>query len=377
MRSFSVGAASLGVLSGAYFYTYAALQLPVGLLTDRFGPRKLMSVAAIICALATVGFAYSNSLISASLYRALIGGAVAFGFVGTLSIIAQFFRPTRFAMLAGMVQSMGMIGAIAGQAPLRALVEIKGWQDNFLWLAITAVMLGILIFIVIPRRAQVAQSSTYKSLWKSFCEVAGHPQSWLCAAIGFGLAAPMLSFAGLWGIPWLEVAYGYDKKQAAGLVSLLFLGWAIGSPLAGWVSDITGRRKPVLIVGAIVSLNTFLLLIYLHNLTTTSISLLFILCGLGGSTMVIVFGSVRESNHASNGASAMGFVNMFVVGSGAVMQPLIGWLLEKNWQGQLQDGLPFYSTDIFRVALHALVAGLLIAAISTFLLRETYGTTKI
>ena len=370
MRDFSVGATSLGILSGAYFYTYAAHQLPEGLLTDRYGPRKLMAAAAI-CALSSAGFASSESLLVASFFRALIGGAVAFGFVGTLSIITQFFSPGRFALLAGLVQSMGMIGAMAGQAPLRVLVESRGWQESFLWLMLVGIVLGLLIFTIVPRRSDRDQQSEKRNLMHSLNQVARNPQSWLCAGIGFGLAAPMLGFAGLWAIPWLELSYDLDKKQAAGLVSMLFLGWAIGSPLCGWLSDRMGKRKPVIIGGALVSLGGFLLLVYLGGWSLTVIGILFAVTGIGGSAMVVIFGSVRESNLIVNSAAAMGLANMCVVGSGAMTQPLIGWLLEHYWDGALIDGIPVYSVETYRIALMALVASLLMALVCAVCLRET------
>lgn len=371
MRDFSVGAASLGILSGAYFYTYAALQLPVGLLTDRYGPRKLMAGAAIVCALASLGFANSETLLVASFYRALIGGAVAFGFVGTLSIITQFFSPGRFALLAGLVQSMGMIGAIAGQAPLRVLVESRGWQETFLWLSLVGIALGILLFIIVPRRSNKDQQNKKRYLTHSLTEVARNPQSWLCAGIGFGLAAPMLSFAGLWAIPWLELSYEVDKKQAAGLVSMLFLGWAIGSPLCGWLSDRMAKRRPVIIGGTLISLSGFVLLVYVGEWSLSAIGFLFAMSGIGGASMVVIFGSVRESNLIVNSAAAMGLANMCVVGSGAVTQPLIGWLLEKYWNGALIDGIPVYSVETYRIALVTLVVSMLMALVCAIFLRET------
>ncbi|MFK8078982.1 MAG: MFS transporter [Granulosicoccus sp.] len=371
MRDFSVGAASLGILSGAYFYTYAALQLPVGLLTDRYGPRKLMAAAALACALASAGFASSESLLMASFYRALIGGAVAFGFVGTLSIITQFFSPGRFALLAGLVQTMGMIGAIAGQAPLRLLVESRGWQESFLWLMLAGLGLAILLFTVVPRRNSKNHHSENSSLLQSLRLVARNPQSWLCAGIGFGLAAPMLSFAGLWAIPWLELSYELDKKQAAALVSMLFVGWGLGSPLWGWLSDRMGKRNPVIIGGTLIALSGFVLLVYVDAWSFTAIGVLFTVTGIGGSTMIVIFGSVRESNLIMNSAAAMGLANMCVVGSGAVTQPLIGWLLEKNWNGMQINGVPIYTVENYQIALFVLVASMLLALICAILLRET------
>lgn len=371
MRDFSVGAASLGVLSGAYFYTYAALQLPVGLLTDRYGPRKLMAAAALGCALASAGFASSESLLAAGFYRALIGGAVAFGFVGTLSIIAQFFSPGRFALLAGLVQTMGMIGAIAGQAPLRVLVESRGWQETFLWLMLAGLALAILLFTVVPRQSIKERQSAKQNLLYSLHQVARNPQSWLCAGIGFGLAAPMLSFSGLWAIPWLELSYELDKKQAAGLVSLLFVGWGVGSPLWGWLSDRMGMRNPVIIGGTLIALSGFILLVYIGGWSLTTIGMLFTVTGLGGSAMIVIFGSVRESNLVLNSAAAMGLVNMCVVGSGAVTQPLIGWLLEITWDGTLSNGVPLYAVETYQIAFIALVVSMLLALVCAIFLRET------
>lgn len=373
MAEFAVGAGSLGILSGAYFYAYAALQLPVGLMTDRYGPRKLMSAAIILCAIASFGFANSESLFSATLYRALIGGSVAFGFVGTLSIIAQFFRPVRFAMLAGLVQSTGMLGAMLGQAPLALVVEQQGWQRSFVWMAAVAIVLGILLFFFVPRRQAEAHADAGKqSLRASLVGVAGNPQSWLCAGIGFGLAAPMLSFAGLWAIPWLGVAYGLDRSAAAPLASTLFAGWAIGSPLAGWVSDRQGLRRPVMFWGALISLLTLSLLVYLSYLPVWMIASLFFINGLAGSTMVVVFGSVREVNHPVRAAAAMGLANMCVVGSGAVTQPLMGWLLDLSWGGQIVNNIRVYQVADFRVAVAALIVTLVISLLCVVMLKETY-----
>ena len=152
MRDFAVGGAALGSLSALYFYAYAAIQLPVGMLTDRFGPRKLMSAAAALCALATLLFARSDSLFIASLGRALIGATVAFAFVGTMAIAGYLFSAARYAMLAGVLQTVGMCGAIFGQAPLRQLIETLGWRGTMGTLSTLALLLAIALFVLVPRR---------------------------------------------------------------------------------------------------------------------------------------------------------------------------------------------------------------------------------
>ena len=153
MSEFAVGGAALGSLSAFYFYAYASIQLPVGILTDHFGPRKLMSFAAALCALASVGLALSDSVLTASIGRALIGGTVAFGFVGTMAIAGYWFKPSQYALLAGLLQTMGMSGGIFGQAPLRQMVEATGWRGTINILALVALILALLLFFLVPQRS--------------------------------------------------------------------------------------------------------------------------------------------------------------------------------------------------------------------------------
>jgi len=218
MRDFAVGGAALGSLSAFYFYAYASIQLPVGMLTDHFGPRKLMSFAAALCALASVGFALSDSVLTASPGRALIGGTVAFGFVGTLAIAGYWFKPSQYALLAGLLQTVGMSGAIFGQAPLRQLVESIGWRDTINLLALVALVLAILLFKLVPMRSsEQKQRTPGVSVLQSLKAVATNLQTWICSLIGFGMAATMLAFGGLWGVPWLNSVHGYTTSEAAGI----------------------------------------------------------------------------------------------------------------------------------------------------------------
>ncbi len=378
MRDLAVGATSLGVLSSAYFYTYALLQLPIGLLTDRFGPRRLMSVAALVCAAASLGFAYSDTLWSASFYRAWIGAGVAFAFVGTLAILVEWFPTRRFAFYAGFLQSMGMFGALAGQTPLRWFIENHGWRTVFVGLAILAAALAFALYRVVPRRPvspeSVKSPTGNVSFTHSLMEVIRNPQSWVCAFFGFGMAAPMLAFAGLWAIPWLINTRGWSDAQAAAMVAWLFIGWAITAPLAGWLSDKLARRKPVMIAGAVMALSGMVLLVYVGGWLTWQLATLFFITGCGGSTMIVLFGSVRELNRPSNNAAAMGFCNMFVVGSGGIMQFLLGWLLDSSSANPILPGsiAQIYDASDFRFAFNAILVTSVLALLAALLIRETH-----
>ena len=372
MREFNADGTAIGALSSMYFYTYAAIQIPVGVLIDRYGPRKLLAMSAIVSAVASLGFALSPSVFAASISRALIGASVAFAFVGTLSIAATFFKPVRFAMLAGILLAVGMAGAIVGQAPLRLLVESTGWRGSYYVLAAWAMLMSVLAWLVIPRRpaSMVAVDATERPMvaWPVFSNL----QTWACGGIGFGLTAVMLAFGGLWSVPWLITVYGLSAADASLLTSTMFVGWMVGSPIAGWLSDKIQRRKPVLLAGAMLSLMSFALIILVPELSRVSLSVLYGLCGLGGSCMVVCFGLVREWNSPQGNATAIGFANMCVVGSGALLQPLVGRMLDNRWQGVVNEGVREYPADAFQSAFIVLLVVLLVANLVIGLVKESY-----
>jgi len=372
MRDFAVGGAALGSLSAFYFYAYASIQLPVGMLTDHFGPRKLMSFAAGLCAFASLGFGLSDSVLTASVGRALIGGTVAFAFVGTLAIAGYWFKPAQYALLAGLLQTVGMSGAIFGQAPLRQVVESIGWRGTMNALGAIAILLSLLLFFLVPHRSREQRKEGQGvGIITGLKAVASNSQTWLCALIGFGMAATMLGFGGLWGVPWLSNVYGYSTLEAAGIISMLFAGWAVFSPLAGWASDRMGRRNPIVMAGSIIALAAFSIVIFYTPENTGILMAMIFLTGVGGCAMTASFSSVKELNSLEYSSTALGLMNMFIVGSGAVMQPLIGWLLDLNWTGTMIDGARVYDENAYMLAFSSLLVVNGAAFIGTLLLRET------
>ena len=241
MRDFAVGGALLGNLSAFYFYAYASIQLPVGVLLDRFGPRRLLAVTALLATLGSILFAFSDSLAVASIGRAMIGASVAFAYVGSLTIAGYWFPPHRFALMVGILQTVGMSGAVAGQAPMGALVDTIGWRDAILVLAGVAFVLAVLIFIVVRDKHEAR--SAKGQMFHGVGSVLKNRDTWLISIAGLSLTAPMLAFAGLWAVPWLQSEYGFSKTDAAITASLLFLAWGAASPFVGWLSDRVAAHK--------------------------------------------------------------------------------------------------------------------------------------
>jgi MFS family permease len=370
MRDFAVGAGVLGHLSAAYFYGYAGMQVPVGLLLDRFGPRRLMTAAAAVCAAGCVLLAVSDTLAGATAGRFLIGASAAFSLVGSMAVAGQWFAANQFAILSGLSMAMGMAGGVFGQAPLRLAVEASDWRTTTLLLAAGGVALAIAAFATVRDRHR--GSGGLAKVLSGLGVVLRHRQTWLIAITGLGTSAPLLALASLWGVPFLETAYGFTRTQAATLTSVIFVGWGVGAPLIGWLSDRIGRRRAPLVAGLVLETAALAALVYSPGLPTSALAALCFLVGFCGSAQILCFALVRENNPATLSGTAIGFLNGMVTGAGALFQPLVGVLLDLAWTGETALGARIYDIAAYRIAFGSLIACCLVGLACLLAVRETY-----
>lgn len=372
MRDFAMGGAILGNLSAFYFYAYAALQIPVGVMLDRLGPRRLMSGGAALAGMGGLIFAAADSIAVAYLGRLLLGAGSAFSWVGALTVIVHWFRPRRFAGLAGGTQAIGMVGAICGQAPLGILVGAYGWRPGMLGLGLFGLALGLMIFAAVRDRPRVAQHGA-AGIAAGLRIAIAQPQTWLSGVFGMAMVAPISAFGGLWAVPYLMQAHGMDRTEAAGLTSLIFVSWAVGAPLLGGLSDRLGKRRLLMALGALPAGLCLGALPLTHGAPAAVLGLLMAVQGVAASSMVVGVALAREHTPPQVSSTAMGVVNMFVIGSGALFQPLIGLLLDLNWDGRIVDGARVYSPAAYGWALSVLPAACLIGFVMALLSRDMPG----
>lgn len=375
MRDFGVGAAVLGNLSAFYFYSYAVLQIPVGLLLHRFGPRRLLSSAAAVCAFGSLVFALAPDVNLAYVGRLMVGAGAGFTWVGALTLVTLFFPLNRFALLVGVTQFFGMAGGVFGQAPLAAAVAGFGWRATLIVAAAAGAVLGALIYLIVRDRPQPAVgggAAAAISMAAALRLVASNPQTWIGALLGGSLVGPVLAFGGLWGVPYLMLTYGIDRPSAAGATSLFFVGFGLGAPMFGWLSDFIGRRRVPLLIGSGCGLATVLVLFYGPALPLWLACALFALHGLGAGGMVVSIAAAREHNPPDVTGAVYGLVNTAVVGGGALLQPLIGLLLDLQWDGQMAAGARVYSPGAYRLALSVLPVVSMLGLLTALLTRETF-----
>ncbi len=377
MSTFKVNALSLGSLSAIFYIAYLGMQMPVGTLVDKFGPHRLLTIMAALCALGCFVFAHADHLVTAKIGRFVMGFGAAFAFVGTLKLATIWFCPTRFGLLSGLTQALGMAGAAVAAGPLALLVHGIGWRNTMWTIGVVLLLLAILIGLIVrdqPKVASIQERQTDKKLkfWEAFAKVLRNPQSWLNAVYVGAVYAPTAAFAELWGVSYLSRVYNIDRTIAADAISCIFIGIALGCPLAGWLSDSICRRKPVMIGAAIASLIFMSCALYLPHLSVPMLFTLLFLYGVSNSGFATGYALAGEINPRRVAGTSLGFANMASVIVGACFQPIIGWFLDLEWDGQMLNGAPVYSAEAFRHALMALPICLALGVAITFFVKETY-----
>ncbi|MCK4934850.1 MAG: MFS transporter [Simkaniaceae bacterium] len=350
MKAFSVDAAALGTLSAFYFYSYAPMQIPVGVLMDRFGARKLLTFASLICAIGAFLFALANQIGIAELGRFFMGIGSAFAFVGMIYISSHWFSGKQLALLVGLGNSIGMLGAVGGEGPLGYIVENYGWRLTLFGLGVVGVLLAIIIFLCIRQEmpASIRKAEAQKAshdLLHNLKIVSKNKNTWVNAASALLFYATTAAFASLWGIPFLEKTYLFSKEEAGFATSMIFVGWIVGGPIIGYISDHFQRRKRITLLGIALAAAALLPVIYITTLSAPLLFFLLFLVGLFSSAQLLNFSIAIELHPRIAKGTAIALTNCIIAIGSAILQPLVGYLLDLR-----SSGVPSYSIADFQFA---------------------------
>lgn len=376
MHDFSVTANGLGILSGVYFLSYAGMQIPAGVLLDRLGPHRLLTIASAVCAISSIVFGLTESFYAAIIARFFIGLGSAFAFVGALKLVANWFPATRFALLTGLIVTLGMLGAINGEAPLAHLIAQIGWRNSMFSLGIAGLVISLLIFIIVkdtPNGRTKSNNLSFKTVLKEFCQILKSKQLWLVAAYGGFMYMPTPTLCGLWGVPFLTAAYSVDNTVAAGMISLILLGWAVGAPVWGGFSDYIERRRSAMTAGAILAPLLLLFIVYHHFTHLIWLQALLFAFGFFSSAFLPAFSIARELNKPEHCATALSFMNMMNMVGVTLAQPLLGKFLDAMWNGTMSNNIRVYSIGNYQISITTMIIVMMIALVLLPFIKETFG----
>jgi len=383
MREFQIGAAALGNLSALYFYSYVAMQIPTGIIADVWGPRRLLSSGALVAGIGTLLFALAPGMFLVGTGRLLIGGSVAVAFVGLLQLSNNWFPPRTYALASGMALFVGIIGATCAGPPLRLLLEAYGWRPTILASSLVTFAIAAAIWFLVRDYPREKGFTDWRPAGESpgrgrrmtvlagLREVLRYRNTILLFFAPGGLVGPVLTFSGLWGVPFLTTHRDLNPARASMLTTTLLVAWAIGGPFFGWLSDRVGKRRIVYIAACAVSLAGWSVTLYAGELSMTALVAVLVITGFSSGCMIISFAFVKESVPAALSGTATGVVNMGVMTGPMLLQPLVGWMLDLRWSGQLAEGIRIYGQEAYRAGFALMIAWTVLALVLLTLTRET------
>jgi sugar phosphate permease len=384
MSDLHASGALIGFLSSAYFYPYALMQLPTGLLSDTWGPRRTITLFLCAACAGSVLLGLSASPAGAVFGRLLVGLGVSTLFVCTLKILAEWFSVKEFVSMTGILMAMGGVGSLSAATPLALVSARIGWRLSFVLVGLLTAVLAALVWRVVRDRPSdlgwpspaehTASNESPIRLVDGIKQVVTRPAFWPLAAWFFFKYGIFTSFAGLWGGPYLMQVYGVSKSRAGGILSLVAVGMIVGSPLLGYLSDrVIKGRKPTLILASLSIVGFTALLAFATD--TLSLSLIGVICfGFGvfaSAVAVIGFTCARELFPSRIAGTCLGLLNLFPFAGGALLQPLLGYVLESH--GRIG---PAFTVTGYRRAFLVLFLSALAALVASLFVKETLASAS-
>lgn len=386
MAEFNLGASALGNLGAVYFYIYTVMQIPSGILADTIGPRLTVTVGTLLAAAGAALFALASGLPAAFAGRFLTGLGVSVVFVAVQKSQTTWFRTREFGTITGLTSTVGNTGAIVAATPLAYLVAAIGWRQSFLVIAALGAVAGVACWLLVRDRPQdmglpsIAELEAYEAGVKlstteqpvaipfrqSLHQVLHNRHVILLFVTAMGFNGTIQSLTAMWGIPYLMQIYGLSRTQASAYSLLAAVGTIISGPLSGLISDKLQRRKPAMLAFCALPVIAWSALVFWPGkIPLNLLKLIFLFVGLGTGGYLTVMVLAKELNPPAIAGLATGTVNTGAFLGAAILQPLVGVILDATWDGVVQNNVPVYSLSSFRwgfsICLLAVVGAYLIA----------------
>jgi len=373
--TFDTTGTELGFLHASFFYIYAALQLPAGLLVDRYGSRNVAVGGLVVMSTGALGFAFSPSFAVAFATRALVGLGGAVLYTATLRFLANWYRPDEFATMTGWTIAAAGLGGVLATTPLAIAIDATDWRVSLGVAALAGFVLMVAVFLFVRDRPSdggfdpidgvsppegMPDAATVLANTRA---ILAERETWLMGALLFFTIGANFTVLGLWGVPYLVDLYGIGVGAASGYVLLGNLGLLTGSPVLGTLSDHVGSRTPFIVASVVV----FVLAYGLIFLTVRPPLLvfgvtLFVAQFVGGGTL-LSYTVAKERHAASASATVTGVVNGMGWFGAATFPAAMGAVLDAYWTGELVDGARSYTAAGYRVAFGIVVAAGLVALV--------------
>ncbi len=368
-----LNAQNFSTLSSYYLLAYSLLQIPLGIIVDRFGLKSTVFTSVLLCGIGSLLFAQADVLWMAQLGRFIIGAGSACAFMCALKVVSDNFPPGQRGLLMGITLTLGSLGALANGRYTHALVAEHGWRSVYIWLAYFGG--GIFLFMLLMLRhfhepAHKQMKLTMRNVFRNVKSAISKKDVVIYAILALGLYTPFSVLADLWGPAFLQQKFGL-AHNAAPISSTMFLGLAVGSLLLPWLCEKYNILNKAIRICSLSILAIFCLILYAPHLSTNGLlCLLFMLGFFCGAEMMCFTGALRSAS-VDNSGEIIGFVNTLNMLGGACLQYIIGYLLDHLWRGtNTANGIRFYSAAEYTYALSLLTIIVAVCCALSFLLEK-------
>lgn len=374
--AFDTSAASLGVLAATYFYVYTLMQIPTGILADTLGPRRILALGGLVGGAGSFLFGMAPTLELALVGRTLVGLGVSVTFIAMLKLIAVWFEENRFATMVGICMLVGNLGSVLAGAPLSGVAQATGWRGVFIGVGVVSLVLAALCWLIVrdaPEGGEAAPKVRVDrtAVLSGLLSVIRNRHTWPAVLVNTGMSGAFFAFAGLWATPYLIQVHGMARAVATTHLSLWFGGFAIGCLFIGGLSDRLGKRKPVLIIASHLYGAIWLLLLSCIAMPVVVSYLLFALLGVATAGFCLTWACAKEVNPPLLSGMSTSVANMGGFLTGALLQPLVGWVMDLGWKGEMVSGARVYDVETWRHGVLVVTVVAILGAASSWWVKET------
>ena len=382
LANFSISSAGLGFMIGVYYWSYAGIQIPLGITMDRLGPRLFLCVAAFLCAFASFIFGNTTSPFIGGVARFLMGMGSACGLIGTIKLGTVWLEPRQVAKVTGLTMIFGTAGASLGGAPLEILLNKVGFEATMEILGFIGIGVGILIYLIVNNHPPVDHHDELPDIYANdhpftdIVRIVKTPQAWVVAIYGMLMYLPITTIGVAWGVPFIQTSTNLPEVIAASVVSTMFFGAAFGSPVFAFFSDFIKNRRIPMFVGSIITTLVWFI-VFTGDLPLYALYILFFIGGFAYTAKCLTFASICEIMPLKMSGVSLAFVNMIVMTTGIIFHPIIGGLINLHWNGEMVNNIPYYTAGDYSFALIIIPAFLALSGVVLFFMKETHPEHKL
>ena len=359
MEMYDLTAVSVSYAVSSFFYVYLIMQIPAGLILDRYPNRIVMPFTCAACALGAIFMGFADSITTFVLGRMICGFGSAFGFIGTMRVLRNYFPLKYIAIFIGLTEFLGFIGTASCENIVSHALPIIGFEKIFIYLGYIGLIVASIIYIAMHKkfapRYELAPPVKHENILSDLLELIQNKQLWILGLIAFSFFSLVTAFAALWGVPSLVNIHNYSLTTSTQAISSIFIGIAIGGPLIGYVgSKITKHRQLIFCCG-IVCASLMFSIVYFNNIDFYKIIVILFFCGLLACCYLLCFAVANEVTPAKLSGTCMGLINMITMSSALIMQPVMGYLVSLDGPIDMVKGAPIYAAVGYQRAILAIV----------------------